>query len=85
MENVQMHESLNGVIDNGDGTFTITRNRLISLVQGQVFLDVYDAADVSEAESGMDRAYRRVLGRDYESAYDYAVDQVNAFAGESRD
>lgn len=85
MENVQMHESLNGVIDNGDGTFTITRNKLISLVQGQVFLDVYDAADVSEAESGMDRAYRRVLGRDYESAYDYAVDQVNAFAGESRD
>ena len=79
------HESLNGVIDNGDGTFTITRNKLISLVQGQVFLDVYDAADVSEAESGMDRAYRRVLGRDYESAYDYAVDQVNAFAGESRD
>lgn len=85
MENVQMHESLNGVIDNGDGTFTITRNKLISLVQGQVFLDVYDAADVSEAESGMDRAYRRVLGRDYESAYDYAVDQVNAFAGELRD
>lgn len=85
MENVQMHESLNGVIDNGDGTFTVTRNKLISLVQGQVFLDVYDAADVSEAESGMDRAYRRVLGRDYESAYDYAVDQVNAFAGESRD
>lgn len=85
MENVQMHESLNGVIDNGDGTFTITRNKLISLVQGQVFLDVCDAADVSEAESGMDRAYRRVLGRDYESAYDYAVDQVNAFAGESRD
>lgn len=85
MENVQMHESLNGVIDNGDGTFTITRNKLISLVQGQVFLDVYDAADVSEAESGVDRAYRRVLGRDYESAYDYAVDQVNAFAGESRD
>lgn len=85
MENVQMHESLNGVIDNGDGTFTITRDKLIALVQGQVFLDVYDAADVSEAESGMDRAYRRVLGRDYESAYDYAVDQVNAFAGESRD
>lgn len=85
MENVQMHESLANVVNNGDGTFTITRDKLISLVQGQAFLDVYDAADVSEAESGMDRAYRRVLGRDYESAWDYAVDQVNAFAGESRD
>ncbi len=85
MENVQMHEALNGVIDNGDGTFTISRDKLIALVQGQVFLDVYDEADVSESESGMDRAYRRVLGGDYESAYDYAVDQVDAFAGKVRD
>lgn len=84
MGNVQMHESLNGVIDNGDGTFTITRNKLISLVQGQVFLDVYDAADVDDSESGMDRAYRRVLGSGYESAYDYAVDQVASFEGQSR-
>lgn len=85
MENVQMHESLNGVIDNGDGTFTITRDKLIALVQGQVFLDVYDDADVSESESGMDRAYRRVLGRGYDSAWDYAVDQVEAYAGKARD
>ena len=85
MENVQMREALNGVIDNGDGTFTISRDTLIALVQGQVFLDVYDEADVSESESGMDRAYRRVLGSDYESAYDYAVDQVDAFAGKVRD
>lgn len=47
MENVQMHESLNGVIDNGDGTFTITRNKLISLVQGQVF-----SADASSLHAG---------------------------------
>lgn len=80
-----IHESLNGVIDNGDGTFTITRDKLIALVQGQVFLDVYDEADASESESGMDRAYRRVLGSGYESAYDYAVDQVDAFAGKVRE
>lgn len=83
MGNVQIHESLANVVNNGDGTFTITRDKLIALVQGQAFLDVYDDADVNESESGMDRAYRRVLGRCYESAYDYAVDQVNAFAGES--
>ena len=85
MGNVQMHASLANVVNNGDGTFTITRDKLIALVQGQVFMDVYDNADVDEVESGMDRAYRRVLGRGYESAHDYAVDQVNAFAGESRD
>ena len=83
MGNVQMHESLNGVIDNGDGTFTISRGKLVSFVQGQVFLDVYDEADVSESESGMDRAYRRVLGSGYESAYDYAVAQVAAFEARS--
>lgn len=85
MGNVQMHESLSYVVDNGDGTFTISRDKLIALVQGQVFLDVYDEADVDEVESGMGRAYRRVLGSDYESAYDYAVDQVDAFAGKVRD
>lgn len=79
-----MHESLSYVVNNGDGTFTIARDKLIALVQGQVFLDVYDAADVDESESGMDRAYRRVLGRDYESAWDYAVDQVASFEGQSR-
>ena len=84
MEKIEMHESLTGVIDNGDGTFTISRDKLIDLVQGQVFLDVYDDADVDEVESGMDRAYRRVLGRGYESAWDYAVDQVAAFAGEAQ-
>lgn len=85
MENVQMHASLNGVIDNGDGTFTISRDKLIALVQGQAFLDVYDNADVNEVDSGMDDAYHCALGGDYESAWDYAVDQVIAFAGESRD
>lgn len=85
MEKIEMHESLTGVIDNGDGTFTISRDKLIDLVQGQAFLDVYDDADVDEVESGMDRAYRRVLGRGYESAWDYAVDQVEAFAGKVRD
>lgn len=85
MENVQMHASLNGVIDNGDGTFTISRDKLIALVQGQAFLDVYDNADVNEVDSGMDDAYHYALGGDYESAWDYAVDQVIAFAGESRD
>lgn len=80
-----IHESLNGVVNNGDGTFTIDRDKLIALVQGQVFLDVYDAADVSEEESGMDRAYRVTLGRGYDSAWDYAVDQVEAFAGKARD
>lgn len=84
MENVQMHESLANVVNNGDGTFTITREKLIALVQGQVFLDVYDDADVSESESGMDRAYRRVLGSGYESVWDYAADQVEAFAGKAR-
>lgn len=79
-----IHESLNGVIDNGDGTFTITRNKLIALVQGQAFLDVYDAADVDEVDSGMDDAYHYALGN-YESAWDYAVDQVEAFAGKVRD
>ena len=79
-----IHESLNGVIDNGDGTFTITRNKLIALVQGQAFLGVYDAANVDESDSGMDDAYHYVLGRVYEPVWDYAVDQVNAFAGESR-
>lgn len=83
MENVQMHASLNGVIDNGDGTFTISRGKLVSFVQGQVFMDVYDNADVDEVESGMDRAYRRVLGRNYESAHDFAVDQVAAFEARS--
>lgn len=29
-----MREALNGVIDNGDGTFTISRDKLIALVQG---------------------------------------------------
>ena len=79
-----IHESLNGVIDNGDGTFTITRAKLIALVQGQAFLDVYDDADVNESESGMDRAYSRVLGNGYKSAWDYAVDQVEAFEGKAR-
>lgn len=79
-----IHESLNGVVNNGDGTFTIDRDKLIALVQGQAFLDVYDAADVSEEESGMDRAYRVILGRGYDSAWDYAVDQVASFEGQSR-
>lgn len=34
MEKIEMHESLTGVIDNGDGTFTISRDKLIDLVQG---------------------------------------------------
>lgn len=79
-----IHESLTGVIDNGGGTFTITRAKLIALVQGQAFLDVYDDADVNESESGMDRAYSRVLGSGYKSAWDYAVDQVEAFEGKAR-
>lgn len=54
-----IHESLNGVVNNGDGTFTIDRGKLVSFVQGQVFMDVYDSADVDESESGVDRAYRR--------------------------
>lgn len=83
MGNVQMRESLANVVNNGDGTFTITRDKLIALVQGQAFMDVYDNADVDEVESGMDRAYRRVLGRGYESAHDYAVDQVAAFEARS--
>lgn len=83
MENVQMHASLNGVIDNGDGTFTISRGKLVSFVQGQVFMDVYDNADVDEVESGMDRAYRRVLGSEFESAQDYSVAQVAAFEARS--
>lgn len=73
------HESLNGVIDNGDGTFTISRGKLVSFVQGQAFMDVYDSADVDESESGMDRAYRR----EFESAEDYAVAQVAAFEARS--
>lgn len=83
MGNVQMHESLANVVNNGDGTFTITRDKLIALVQGQVFMDVYDDADVDEVESGVDRAYRRVLGREFESAEDYAVAQVAAFEARS--
>ena len=83
MENVQMHESLANVVNNGDGTFTITRDKLIALVQGQAFMDVYDNADVDEVESGVDRAYRRVLGREFESAEDYAVAQVAAFEARS--
>lgn len=83
MNKMTMHESLNGVIDNGDGTFTISHDKLISLVQGQAFMDVYDNADVDESESGMDRAYRRVLGRNYESARDFAVDQVATFEARS--
>lgn len=46
-------------------------------------MDVYDSADVDESESGVDRAYRRVLGRNYESARDFAVDQVAAFEDRS--
>lgn len=46
-------------------------------------MDVYDNADVDESESGMDRAYRRVLGRNYESARDFAVDQVATFEARS--
>lgn len=83
MGNVQMHESLANVVNNGDGTFTIARDKLIALVQGQVFMDVYDDADVDEVESGVDRAYRRVLGREFESAEDYAVAQVAAFEARS--
>ena len=78
---MKMHESLVDVVDNGDGTFTISRGKLVSLVQGQVFMDIYDDAD--EVESGMDRAYRRVLGREFESAEDYAVAQVAAFEARS--
>lgn len=83
MREMKMHESLVDVVDNGDGTFTISRGKLIALVQGQVFMDIYDDADVDESESGMDRAYRRVLGRNYESARDFAVDQVAAFEARS--
>ena len=81
MREMKMHESLVDVVDNGDGTFTISRGKLVSLVQGQVFMDIYDDAD--EVESGMDRAYRRVLGREFESAEDYAVAQVAAFEARS--
>ena len=80
---MKMHESLVDVVDNGDGTFTISRGKLAALVQGQVFMDIYDDADVDEVESGMDRAYRRVLGREFESAEDYAVAQVAAFEARS--
>lgn len=83
MGNVQMHESLANVVNNGDGAFTITRDKLIALVQGQAFLDVYDNADVDEVDSGMDDAYHYALGGDYESAWDYAVDQVAAFEARS--
>jgi hypothetical protein len=83
MREMKMHESLVDVVDNGDGTFTISRGKLVSLVQGQVFLDVYDDADVDEVESGMDRAYRRVLGSEFESAQDYAIAQVAAFEARS--
>lgn len=83
MREMKMHESLVDVMDNGDGTFTISRGKLVSLVQGQVFMDIYDDADVDEVNSGMDRAYRRVLGRNYESARDFAVDQVAAFEARS--
>lgn len=76
---MKMHESLVDVVDNGDGTFTISRGKLAAFVQGQVFMDIYDDADVDEVESGMDRAYRRVL----ESAEDYAVAQVAAFEARS--
>ena len=62
MGNVQIHESLANVVNNGDGTFTITRDKLIALVQGQAFLDVYDNADVNEVDSGMDDAYHYALG-----------------------
>ena len=83
MREMKMHELLVDVVDNGDGTFTISRGKLVSLVQGQVFMDIYDDADVDEVNSGMDRAYRRVLGRNYESARDFAVDQVAAFEARS--
>lgn len=83
MREMKMHESLVDVVDNGDGTFTISRGKLVSLVQGQVFMDIYDDADVDEVNSGMDRAYRRVLGRNYGSARDFAVDQVAAFEARS--
>ena len=73
MREMKMHESLVNVVDNGDGTFTISRGKLSAFVQVQVFMDIYDDADVDEVESGMDRAYRRVLGREFESAEDYAV------------
>ena len=63
---MKMHETLVDVVDNGDGTFTISRGKLAAVVQGQVFMDIYDDADVDEVESGMDRAYRRVLGREFE-------------------
>lgn len=78
-----IHESLVNVVDNGDGTFTISRGKLAAFVQGQVFMDIYEDADVDEVESGMDRAYRRVLGREFESAGDYAVAQVAAFEARS--
>ena len=80
---MKMHESLVDVVDNGDGTFTISRGKLAAFVQGRVFMDIYDDADVDEVESGVDRAYRRVLGRNYESARDFAVDQVAAFEARS--
>lgn len=54
MREMKMHESLVDVVDNGDGTFTISRGKLVSLVQGQVFMDIYDDADVDEVESGME-------------------------------
>lgn len=34
---MKMHESLVDVVDNGDGTFTISRGKLVSLVQGTGF------------------------------------------------
>lgn len=83
MREMKMHESLVDVVDNGDGTFTISRGKLVSFVQGQAFMDVYDSADVDESESGMDRAYRRVLGSEFESAQDYAVAQVADFEARS--
>ena len=83
MREMKMHESLVDVVDNGDGTFTISRGKLVSLVQGQVFMDIYDDADVDEDNSSMDRAYRRVLGSEFESAQDYAVAQVAAFEARS--
>lgn len=82
---IKLHESLDGVIDNGDGTFTISREKLIDLVHGQAFLEVYDEAGVDEEWSGMDQAYPEVLGSDYDSAWCYAKDQVAAFAGKARD
>ena len=34
MREMKMHESMVDVMDNGDGTFTISRGKLVSLVQG---------------------------------------------------